>query len=124
MNFFRKESQSLIPSYISSLFLYSYFCSYETIKRALAGGADKAEELNLLHVMTAGGLAGMAMWTFAIPPDVIKSRYQGAPHGTYTGFLDCARKTVAQDGAGALFRGFGPAMLRAFPANAATFVSF
>lgn len=73
--------------------------------------------------MTAGGLAGMAMWAFAIPPDVIKSRYQGAPHGTYSGFMDCARKTVAQDGAKALFRGFGPAMLRAFPANAAIFVS-
>lgn len=74
-------------------------------------------------MLTAGGLAGMAMWALAIPPDVIKSRYQGAPHGTYTGFMDCARKTVAQDGVKALFRGFGPAMARAFPANAATFVS-
>jgi hypothetical protein len=38
--------------------------------------------------------------------------------------VDCFRKTVAQDGAKALFRGFWPAMIRAFPANAATFVSF
>ena len=64
----------------------------------------------------------MAMWAFAIPPDVIKSRYQGAPEGTYRGFLDCARRTVATDGVGALFKGFGPAMARAFPANAAVFV--
>ena len=85
-------------------------------------GADP-NELNLLNVLTAGGLAGMAMWALAIPPDVIKSRYQGAPHGTYSGFLDCARQTVAKDGAKALFKGFGPAMARAFPANAATFVS-
>lgn len=54
---------------------------------------------------------------------VIKSRLQGAPNGTYKGFLDCAAKTVKADGVSALFRGFGPAMLRAFPANAATFVS-
>ena len=36
--------------------------------------------------------------------------------------MDCARKTVAADGVGALFKGFGPAMARAFPANAAVFV--
>lgn len=54
--------------------------------------------------------------------DVIKSRYQGAPAGTYNSFLHCFRITIAQDGVGALFRGAGPAILRAFPANAATFV--
>lgn len=48
-----------------------------------------------------------------IPPDVIKSRLQGAPEGTYKGFLDCAVKTVKADGASALFKGFTPAMLRA-----------
>ena len=80
------------------------------------------KDVNILTTITAGGLAGMAMWAFAIPPDVIKSRYQGAPEGTYRGFLDCARKTIAADGVGALFRGFGPAMARAFPANAAVFV--
>jgi len=37
--------------------------------------------------------------------------------------MDCARKTIAVDGIGALWKGFGPAMARAFPANAATFVS-
>ncbi len=63
------------------------------------------------------------MWSLAIPPDVIKSRIQSAPSGTYSGFMDCARKTIARDGVAALWKGFGPAMARAFPANAATFVS-
>jgi solute carrier family 25 carnitine/acylcarnitine transporter 20/29 len=62
--------------------------------------------------MIAGGTAGMAMWGIAIPPDVVKSRLQGAPQGTYTGFLDCARKLVAKDGMGALFKGFGPVSRR------------
>jgi len=53
---------------------------------------------------------------------VLKSRLQSAPEGTYAGFMDCARKTIAADGVGALWKGFGPAMGRAFPANAATFV--
>jgi hypothetical protein len=52
------------------------------------------------------------MWAIAIPPDVIKSRIQSAPTGTYSGFVDCARKTIAADGVAALWRGFGPAMLR------------
>jgi len=54
---------------------------------------------------------------------VIKSRIQSAATGTYSGFLDCARKTIAVDGVSALWRGLGPAMARAFPANAAAFVS-
>ena len=53
---------------------------------------------------------------------VLKSRLQSAPEGVYRGFVDCARKTIAADGVGALWKGFGPAMARAFPANAATFV--
>lgn len=72
--------------------------------------------------MLAGGTAGVAMWSVAIPPDTIKSRLQSAPSGTYSGFLDCARKLIAADGVTALWKGFGPAMARAFPANAATFV--
>jgi solute carrier family 25 carnitine/acylcarnitine transporter 20/29 len=36
--------------------------------------------------------------------------------------MDCTRKLIAADGVGALFKGFGPAMGRAFPANAATFL--
>lgn len=101
----------------------AYFCAYEGIKKALAPANAKPDEaLSLVNVIAAGGMAGMAMWSLAIPPDVIKSRIQGAPPGTYSGFADCVRKTVAADGVSALFRGFWPAMARAFPANAATFV--
>ncbi|KAK4685950.1 hypothetical protein P7C73_g4191, partial [Tremellales sp. Uapishka_1] len=108
-----------------------YFATYEYIKRSLSAPppivpgeleAAPAPPLSLPAVMLAGGSAGVAMWSLAIPPDTIKSRLQSAPHGTYNGFLDCARKTIAADGVGALWKGFGPAMARAFPANAATFV--
>ncbi len=43
---------------------------------------------------------------------VLKSRIQSAPTGTYSGFMDCARKTIAADGVAALWRGLGPAMAR------------
>ena len=100
----------------------AYFAAYEIAKRSLTPAGSDPNDLNIVTTITAGGLAGMANWALAIPPDVVKSRYQGAPEGTYKSFMDCARKTVMADGVGALFKGFGPAMSRAFPANAAVFV--
>lgn len=65
------------------------------------------------------GMAGVAMWSIAIPPDVLKSRLQSAPAGTYKGTADVLRVLLKNEGPQALFKGLGPAMLRAFPANAA-----
>ncbi|KAF8319187.1 mitochondrial carrier domain-containing protein [Cantharellus anzutake] len=100
----------------------AYFVTYEECKKALTPAGSDPSQLNLGAVIVSGGMAGVAMWSLGIPPDVIKSRIQSAPQGTYSGFIDCARKTIAQDGVMALFKGFGPAMARAFPANAATFL--
>ncbi|CAO3577155.1 unnamed protein product [Absidia cylindrospora] len=100
----------------------AYFLAYELIKKGLTPEGTKPDQLSLGSVIFAGGMAGVAMWSIAIPPDVIKSRLQSAPAGTYSGMMDCLRKTIKVDGPRALFKGFGPAVLRAFPANAATFV--
>jgi len=100
----------------------AYFAAYEVTKKALTPAGASPSELNLGAIILAGGTAGIAMWALAIPPDVLKSRLQSAPTGTYSGLMDCARKTIAQDGVRALWKGFGPAMARAFPANAATFL--
>ncbi|EIM92135.1 mitochondrial carrier [Stereum hirsutum FP-91666 SS1] len=100
----------------------AYFVAYEATKKYLTPVGHTPGDLNLGAIIVAGGTAGVAMWAIAIPPDVIKSRLQSAPTGTYSGIMDCLRKTIAADGAGALWKGFGPAMARAFPANAATFL--
>jgi len=97
----------------------AYFGCYEALKRFLT---PPGEQLNPLAVVIAGGMAGVANWTVAIPPDVIKSRLQTAPPGTYSGTIDCATKLLKAEGPQALFKGLGPAMLRAFPANAACFL--
>jgi solute carrier family 25 (mitochondrial carnitine/acylcarnitine transporter), member 20/29 len=110
----------------------SYFAAYEVTKKALTPAGSSPADLNLGAIMVAGGTAGVAMWSLVIPPDVrnssmrlllailtfesflqvIKSRIQSAPEGTYSGMLDCARKTIAQDGARVLWKGLGPAMAR------------
>ncbi|CAB4408197.1 unnamed protein product [Rhizophagus irregularis] len=102
----------------------AYFGAYELTKRLLTPANATPDSLNPAAVLFAGGMAGVAMWSIAIPPDVIKSRLQTAPPGTYKNAFDCLRKTIAQDGTKALFKGIGPALFRAFPANAATFLGY
>ncbi|KAJ1550361.1 carnitine transporter [Cladochytrium tenue] len=96
----------------------AYFVAYEWVYRWLKGDGDS---VSVGAAVFAGGMAGVAMWSIAIPPDVVKSRIQAAPAGTYKGFMDCATRMVAQEGPQSLFKGLGPALLRAFPANAAAF---
>ncbi|KAG7361814.1 mitochondrial carrier protein [Nitzschia inconspicua] len=102
----------------------AWFGTYEIIKRALVEmqGIEDPSQLSPLAVMTAGGFAGMACWGVSIPPDVLKSRFQTAPEGKYNGVFDVYKTLVRTEGYGALFTGFRPAMIRAFPANAACFL--
>lgn len=100
----------------------AYFGAYEAFKTMFTPAGATPEDLSPLTVICAGGLAGMANWAVAIPPDVVKSRLQTAPEGTYKGVADVVVKLVRSEGPGALFRGLGPAMVRAFPANAACFL--
>ncbi|KAJ3270926.1 carnitine transporter [Terramyces sp. JEL0728] len=97
----------------------AYFVAYEYFRELLS---PKDGSFSLGAVLFSGGMAGVAMWSIAIPPDVVKSRIQAAPVGTYKGFTDCATKIITVEGPQALFKGLGPALLRAFPANAAAFL--
>lgn len=66
-------------------------------------------------ILFAGGMAGVANWAVAIPPDVIKSRLQAAPEGMYKGFGDVAVRMLREEGPQSFFKGFVPIMARAFP---------
>lgn len=46
----------------------AYFAAYEVTKGMLT--TPGSTELNLGAVIFAGGMAGVAMWSIAIPPDV------------------------------------------------------
>lgn len=113
---FRGSAATLARDSIGS---FAYFGGYEGIKSALS---DDPTKLSPLAVLAAGGVAGMLNWAVAIPFDTVKSRIQSAPTGTYSSMLDCYRKVVADKGHSALFRGIGPAMARAAPANAVCFL--
>lgn len=71
------------------------------------------------RTLIAGGTAGICNWMVAIPSDVLKSRLQTAPEGTYpNGIRDVFRHAMREEGIRALYKGATPVMLRAFPANA------
>ena len=60
------------------------------------------------------------MWTLVFPVDTIKSTLQAS--STPTTLPAVVRQLHAKGGVGAFFPGLGPALLRSFPANAATFL--
>ncbi|DAZ95979.1 TPA: hypothetical protein N0F65_009280 [Lagenidium giganteum] len=99
-----------------------YFGGFEAFKRGLTPKGQDPSDLNAFRVFLAGGFAGMLNWMIAIPADVLKSRIQTAPEGTYRGVLHCYQVLMKEEGAAALFKGMGPALARAFPANAACFL--
>mmetsp|Transcript_20347 Transcript_20347/g.30838 ORF Transcript_20347/g.30838 Transcript_20347/m.30838 type:complete len:323 (+) Transcript_20347:97-1065(+) len=100
----------------------AWFGMYELSKRQFMHiQGCEASELSPLAVLAAGGLGGMGMWTVALPADVLKSRYQTAPEGKYRGLYHVFTELMAKEGPGALFTGVRPALIRAFPANAACF---
>lgn len=101
----------------------AYFATYEYIKRKLTpldANGKPSGQLSLTAVMVAGGAAGVAMWIPVFPIDTVKSRLQSAEgrptiRGTISGLY-------SRGGFKAFFPGIGPALARAVPANAATFL--
>ncbi|KAF9328210.1 carnitine transporter, partial [Linnemannia elongata] len=76
--------------------------SYEGTKRILAhfNHNGRVESLSTPELLLAGGIAGFGAWVPCYPQDVAEAR-----GGNWKVW----------------FKGFGPTMARAFPANAATF---
>ncbi|GMF81864.1 unnamed protein product [Aspergillus oryzae] len=99
----------------------AYFAAYEYIKRSLTpkdANGNATGQLSMPAVLAAGGAAGIAMWIPVFPVDTIKSRLQSAPGKPTIG--GTIRSVYASGGFKAFFPGFGPALARAVPANAAT----
>lgn len=102
----------------------AYFAAYEYIKRALTPldpvTGKPSGELSLLAITTAGAAAGVAMWVPVFPIDTVKSRLQTMEGKPTVGGI--VRGIWKSGGLKAFFPGFGPAIARAVPANAATFL--
>ncbi|KAL1566784.1 mitochondrial carnitine/acylcarnitine carrier-like protein [Salvia divinorum] len=101
------------------------FGVYEALKQYLAGGQDTSS-LGRGSLILAGGLAGASFWGSVYPTDVVKSVLQVDDYKNpkYSGSVDAFRKILKTEGVKGLYKGFGPAMARSIPANAACFLAY
>jgi solute carrier family 25 carnitine/acylcarnitine transporter 20/29 len=102
----------------------AYFATYEYIKRRLTPvdpvTGKPSGNLSLTAITCAGAAAGVAMWIPVFPVDTVKSRLQTMDGKPTVGGV--VRGLYKSGGLKAFFPGFGPAIARAVPANAATFL--
>ena len=78
--------------------------------------------LGLLETALIGGVSGVVGWGVEIPADNIKNRHQ-ACLGRKT-LQQTLSVILADGGLRQLYRGSGVILVRAFPANAATFIAY
>jgi solute carrier family 25 carnitine/acylcarnitine transporter 20/29 len=97
----------------------SYFTTYELLRARYKSPDGR---MDLATTAAIGGLAGTVGWAVAIPIDALKNRHQA--HLGQQSLAATVRDVGRQGGAARLYRGAGVVLLRAFPANSATFIGY
>lgn len=102
--------------------------AYDTAKQLLLRHTSLGDT-SATHAL-ASLAAGLVAATFGTPADVIKTRVMNQPtdaqgRGTlYRGSVDCLRRTLANEGVGALYKGFVPIWLRMAPWSLTFWLSY
>ncbi|KAI9138817.1 mitochondrial carrier domain-containing protein [Paraphysoderma sedebokerense] len=114
-----------IPSFAA------YFGVYEGLKMAWGSrtGAkgDGKVEIEKWKVFIIGGVAGVACWLPCYPMDVVKSIIQNDQSKNPPSIKSVVRQLIQTSPNAKIkpfFKGFTPTLLRAFPANAITFLVY
>jgi solute carrier family 25 carnitine/acylcarnitine transporter 20/29 len=105
-----------------------YFLTYEAAIRAFTPKGKTVNDLSTSTLLLCGALSGLGMWLTCYPLDVVKSRIQ-ADHldptkARYASSLACYRSIFATEGIRGFYRGLAPCLVRAFPVNAITFLTY
>lgn len=113
--------------FFGSYRVYSYILNASIFNRfsvsSTGTSTDKNENTGIRAFM-AGGFAGMTAWAIIFPFDVIKTKMQilgSQASSSNTGTFRLLQQIVREEGFKRLYYGSTPAILRAFPANAALF---
>ncbi|CDK29390.1 unnamed protein product [Kuraishia capsulata CBS 1993] len=104
-----------------------YFMTFEAlVKNEMTSRKVERKEIPGWKLCSFGAAAGYSMWLTSYPIDVIKSKLQTDSYTQpkFRGSLDVAKSIMATNGIKGFFKGFVPTILRAAPANAATFYAF
>jgi solute carrier family 25 carnitine/acylcarnitine transporter 20/29 len=103
-----------------------YFSNYNYMRNLLTANFEKQasfspDTVTALSILIAGGVAGTLNGLLTLPIDTIKSRFQASSITEFRSARHVAFDLFVKEGPAAYFRGLGPVLLRAFPANAACF---
>lgn len=119
-----------------------FFSVYEGLRRVVPGSHPRGASATNLEgngvrtwwkvvadassAILCGGLSGIAMWTIILPLDTVKTRRQAAlPNTTWDVSLHQIIRMLWSEGRFAsLWSGLYPTVLRAFPANAAQWLTW
>lgn len=104
-----------------------YFLTFEyLVQRDTLHNKIERREIPGLRLCLYGASSGYAMWLSVYPIDFIKSRIQtdSLEKPQYKGMKDVIKSVYRAQGIKGFFKGFAPTILRAAPANAATFYAF
>ena len=111
LGFYRGSSWTLlrdVPGYSA------YFTAYAFTKTYLQRETDWSRSWTIPFL--SGAAAGAAMWIPIMPFDVIKTRVQLSP--VHAKSSDLIKQLIKENGLTGLYKGLGPALIRAIPANA------
>ncbi len=105
---------------------FFYFGMYEGFMQWSEKTHGDRNLIPMWKVMLFGGLAGFGEWLPGYPFDVIKSKYQADDinNPKYTSLKSCAMDIYRTAGFKGFYSGLVPCLMRAPPANAATFAGF
>lgn len=104
-----------------------YFSNYNYMRNLITARLNElktklsSDAVTAISILGAGGTAGTLNGLLTIPIDTIKSRFQASNVNEFASSRQVAVDLLKREGPRALFRGLGPVLLRAFPANAACF---
>ncbi|KAM0790900.1 hypothetical protein ACM66B_004738 [Microbotryomycetes sp. NB124-2] len=100
----------------------AYFLSYEIMQRQFRAVDEDSpwKVSNSTATFLCGGMASNFYWIGAFPFDSVKNRLMAdsITKPRYGGIRDAVQAIIAEGGYRGFYRGFLPALLRAFPTNA------
>uniref|UniRef100_A0A7S1EQH2 Mitochondrial carrier protein n=1 Tax=Timspurckia oligopyrenoides TaxID=708627 RepID=A0A7S1EQH2_9RHOD len=108
------------PLLATPLLTATQFSTYQFCSRILQSATHPPEARTVAII--SGATAGFMQCFISTPTELAKIRVQSS--SLYRGVFDCLRKTCAQEGWQALFRGFGVNAARRVPAFGVYFFSY
>ena len=106
-----------------------WFLAYESLISYIQSsrGYKSRNDISTVELLTAGALAGNALWLSSYPIDVIKSNIQSdkiGPESRFNGSMSLAAKHIFKtNGWLGFWKGLAPCLVRAVPCSAGTFAS-